>query len=227
VVHAAALQRRGRAPEETHVLAVGDAGATRIARVRGFGAQLGRAHAYLTSGKRLVAVALADGSVRSLTSVRYYAQPLAESPDGRWLAFHDDDNLTLMSVPPGAARSTRVRFGGAIAWLSNDTFMFRRGGEGRVYDTSLELVRRYAFFRLQHQAQVGERLFGTDRFRLGSLDLTSGRRRTVATLPDRGINTLEGVTDGPTVEADRRAPATASAANLNRECRPSAATTGS
>lgn len=56
------------------------------------------------------------------------------------------------------------------------------------------------------QAAVGGRVFGTDRFLLRALHLPSGRKRTVATLPDRGTVDLEGVAGTPPIGASRRRP---------------------
>jgi hypothetical protein len=208
VVYATAHEFKPNAFERTRILRIASTGANEIATVDGYAARLGLQSAYLINSKRLYAVSLSDGKVRRLARLRYSADPLEESPDGRWLAFHDGgDRLRLLELATGRERSARVSYGGPIAWLSPDRFLFRKGGEGRVYDTHVKLVRRYPFFRLYHQALVGDRLFGTAGFRLGFLDLDSGRRETVAQLPDRGILALEGVTGGPRVDADRTPPA--------------------
>jgi hypothetical protein len=207
VVHAAGLQDLPHSRGElTRIFGVASTGSTEIASVRGYAARLGLRTAYLSGSRRLLSVDLADGSVDRLGRLAYYAEPLAESPDGRWLAYHDGKRLHLRDLGSGRAMAMPVRAGGAIVWLSHDRFLFRRGGEARVYDTGLELRRRYPFFRLQHEAYVGERLFGRDRFELRSLDLRSGRRRTVAQLPDRGIVDLVGVPGGPVLDADPAAP---------------------
>jgi hypothetical protein len=54
--------------------------------------------------------------------------------------------------------------------------------------------------------RVRQRLFGTDRFRLRTLLLETGRKRTVSILPDRGILDLVGVPGRPPVQTERRAP---------------------
>jgi hypothetical protein len=226
-VHAAALEylRRSR-NDPTRIFRVGATGATQIASIRrGFGAHLGPEAAYLTRSRRLLAVDLDDGRVSRLARVRYYANPLGLSPDGRWLAFHDGDDLRLIDRLTGQRRSVPVRYGGEMVWLSSGRFLFRRAGEARVYDTALRLRRRYPFYRLLHEAQVGGRVFGTDRFELRSLDLGSGKRRTVALLPDRGIVDLVGVPGRPAVRAERRAPALQVAGSARRP-RCAAATRG-
>jgi hypothetical protein len=223
VAYAAAVEALPRSSDVlTRIFSVGRSGSREIAAVRGYGARLGRQAAYLTDSKRLLAVGLADGGVRRLSRLAYFAEPLAESPDGRWLAFHDGKRLRLRELGTGRVRSTPMRFGGAIVWLSNDRFLFRRSGQGRVYDTELRLRRRYPFFRLYHQAYVGGRLFGMDRFELRSLSLGSGRRHSVARLPDRGIAELVGVPGGPDVDADPAAPGLGFAPVARRAsaCRP-------
>jgi hypothetical protein len=228
VVYATAHEFKPSAFERTRILRIAATGAAEIATVDGYASRLGLQSAYLTNSRRLYAVSLSDGKVRRLARLRYYAEPLEESPDGRWLAFHDGgDRLRLLELASGRERSARVKSGGPIAWLSPERFLFRNGGEGRVYDTNLKLVRRYPFYRLYHEAQVGGRLFGTAGFRLGFLDLGSGRRGTVAQLPDRGIVALEGVPDGPEVAADPSPPELGfAAANLQAAWPPSAVTTG-
>jgi hypothetical protein len=56
------------------------------------------------------------------------------------------------------------------------------------------------------QAHVAGRLYGTDRYRLRTLDLETGRKRTVASLTDRGIVDLVGVPERPLIEPGRRRP---------------------
>jgi hypothetical protein len=226
-VYATAHEFKPRVFERTRIFRIASTGAREVARVAGYAPRLGLQSAYLTDSRRLLAVSLADGKVRRLARLRYYAEPLEESPDGRLLAFHDGERLRLLDLTSGRERSKPMRNAGAIVWLSPDRFFFRRGGEGRVYDTKLRLLRRYPFFRLYHQALVGNRLFGTDGFRLGALNLRSGRRPTLARLPDRGVVALEGVPGGPEVAADPSAPELGfPAANLQAAWPPSAVTTG-
>jgi hypothetical protein len=207
VVHAAALENlRHSRDDPTRIFSVSAGGARQIASVaRGYGAVLGPEAAYLTRSRRLIAVELDDGRLRRLARLRF-ADVMAISPDGRWLAFHDGERLRLLDPVRGEQRSTRIRYGGAIGWLAPDRLLFRRGGEARVYDTELTLHRRYPFYRLLFEEHLGGRLFGLDRFRLRSLDLATGRRRTLADLPDRGIADLVAVPELPLVEAKRRAP---------------------
>jgi hypothetical protein len=75
-----------------------------------------------------------------------------------------------------------------------------------VYDTELRRIRRYPFVRMYLQAHVADRLYGTDRYRLRSVDLATGRKRTVAELTDRGIVDLVGVPERPLIEPARHRP---------------------
>ena len=56
------------------------------------------------------------------------------------------------------------------------------------------------------QAHVGDRLYGTARYRLRSLDLATGGKRTVAELTDRGIVDLVGVPERPLIEPGQHRP---------------------
>ncbi len=208
VVHAAALENRPHSNDDpTRIFSLAATGSTEIASVSGaFGATFGLAAAYLVDSRRLLSVDLADGRVHRLARIAYAGESRAESPDGRWLAYHDGKRLRLRELATGSERRVTVRNGGSIVWLSNDQFMYRPGGEGRVYDTRLELRRRYPFFRLYPAAYLSGRLFGMARFELRVLGLTSGRRRLLARLPDRGIIELVGVPGGPAVDADPTAP---------------------
>jgi hypothetical protein len=91
----------------------------------------------------------------------------------------------------------------ALAWLAPDRLLARIDGNAVVLDGALERQRRYGF-RAVGQALLGGALFGTDRYRLVRLDLESGRERTAARLPDRGIADLVGVPDGPEIDLPRR-----------------------
>jgi hypothetical protein len=117
-----------------------------------------------------------------------------------------DERLRLVDLAGGAVESRRLGLTWALAWLAPDRLLARVGGTGVVLDGELRRQRRYGFFRAVGQAHVGGGLFGTDRYRLVRLDLASGRRRTVATLPDRGIADLVGVPDAPELAVPRRAP---------------------
>jgi hypothetical protein len=224
VVHAAAVENPPHSPDDaTRIFSVAAAGSSEIASVLGaFGATFGLEAAYLVDSRRLLSVDLADGRLHRLAHISYVGESVAESPDGRWLAYHDGEGLRLRELATGSERRVAVRNGGPIVWLSNDRLLYRRGGEGRVYDTGLEFRRRYPFFRLYPAAYVGGRLFGMARFELRALGLASGRRRTVARLPDRGIVALVGVPGGPAVDADPRAPGLGfgSAARRASACRP-------
>jgi hypothetical protein len=179
--------------------------AEHLATARGYTVELTPDVAYVGASRRLVAVELVTGAERPLAAARS-PHILGLSPDGRLLAVFDRDRLRLVPVAGGALRSRRVRYGEQLVWLSADRFLFRSGGEARIYDTDLNLLRRYRFFRADGQALTGGTLFGTDRFALRSLELGSGARRTVSRLPDRGIVDLVGLSTGPMVDTSRRAP---------------------
>jgi hypothetical protein len=224
VVHAAALENRPHSNDDpTRIFSVAATGSTEVATVPGaFGTTFGLAAAYLVDSRRLLSVDLADGRLHRLARVSYVGESLAESPDGRWLAYHDGERLRLRELATGSEHRVAVRSGGPIAWLSNDRLLYRRGGEGRVYDTGLELRRRYPFFRLHPAAYVSGRLFGMARFELRVLGLASGRRRLLARLPDRGIVALAGVPGSLAVDLDPAAPGLGfgSAARRASTCRP-------
>lgn len=224
VVHAAAVENRPHSNDDpTRIFRVAATDSTEVARVPGaYGTVFGLAAAYLVDSRRLLSVDLGDGRLRRLARVSYVGESLAESPDGRWLGYNDGERLRLREVATGRERTVRMRDSGSIVWLSNDRFLYRRGGEGRVYDTRLELRRRYLFFRLYPAAHVSGRLFGMARFELRALGLDSGRRRLVARLPDRGIVALAGVPGEPAVDADPAAPGLGfgSAARRASACRP-------
>jgi hypothetical protein len=179
--------------------------AEHLATARGYTVELAADVAYVGGSRRLVAVELGTGAERPLAAARS-PHILGLSPGGRLLAVFDGDRLRLVPVAGGAERSRRIRYGEELVWLSADRFLFRAGGEARVYDTELDLLRRYRFFRAYGQALTGGTVFGTDRFDLRSLELGSGARRTVSRLPDRGILDLVGLSSGPVVETTRRAP---------------------
>jgi hypothetical protein len=162
--------------------------------------------AYLWSGRRVMEISLLDGSERTLLRTSL-PERIAPSPFGGRLAVHGfDDRLRLIDLATGAVESRRLRPAWALAWLAPNRLLARVRGTGVILDGDLRRVRRYGFYRAVGQAHVAGGLYGTGRYRLIRLDLGSGRRRTVATLPDRGIMDLVGVPDGPEVAVPRRAP---------------------
>ena len=84
--------------------------------------------------------------------------------------------------------------------------LFRFGGNAVVYDTELHRLRRYPFVRMYGQAHVAGRLYGSNGYRLRALNLETGRKRTVASLTDRGIIDLAGVPERPLIEPGRERP---------------------
>ena len=78
-------------------------------------------------------------------------------------------------------------------------------------DARLRLLRRFPF-RPAGKAVLGGRLFGIQRYRLVGLDLRSGRRRTLATLPDPDVGDLVAVPGAPALRVEPRAPSVNGAA---------------
>ena len=199
-----------------------DAGGLRLtATMRGSTMGFGADSAFVGRfGFGVVAVSLEDGETELVSSARA-PQSLAVSPDGTRLAFYDRSGLRLVDLTGGGAdRRRRIGYGDPITWLAPHRLLFRKAGEGRVYDRELRLVRRYRFFRARGQAQVGDTLYGTDRYRLRSLDLPSGRKRTVAQLPDRGVLDLAALPALPAIEPGRARPAApVSASARSSPCR--------
>jgi hypothetical protein len=185
-------------------------GRTRVVRVRaghltslaqppGYASTLGRRHAYVAGRGYVTAVSLRTGETRRFTATRDFTGLLAESPDGKLLAIYDRDGLRIVDQHGRTTASVPARHGVALIWLGPHRFLFRRGGEARVYATNLRLVRRYPFYRGSGQTPLGHRIFGTDRSRLVALDLTDGSRDQVATLPDPDIDDLAAVPGRPPV----------------------------
>lgn len=187
-------------------------GATRTTLVRRPAEQFAVAAdaAYVWSGKRVLAISLAGGGERTLLRMRL-AERIVPSPFGGQVAVHGyDGRLRHVRLATGAVTSRRLGTTWAMAWLAPDRLLARVDGTAVVLDGALQRRRRYAF-RAVGQAHVDGALFGTDRYRLVRLDLDTGRRRTAARLPDRGIADLVGVADGPEVDLPRRAPRVAPA----------------
>jgi hypothetical protein len=131
---------------------------------------------------------------------------LSAIPDGARISLYDSGRLQVVEVASGQVRSRKVRYGGTIEWLDAQRLLFRTGGTALVYDTELRRMRRYPFVRMYGQAHVADRLYGTVRYRLRSLDLATGRKRSVAELTDRGIVDLIGVPERPLIEPGRHRP---------------------
>jgi hypothetical protein len=161
--------------------------------------------AYVWSGRRVLAISLADGGERTLLRMRL-AERIVPSPFGGQVAVHGyDGRLRLVDLGSGAVTSRRLGTTWALAWLAPDSLLARMDGAAVILDGELQRRRRYGF-RAFGQAHFENAVFGTDRYRLVRLDLESGRKRTAARLPDRGIADLVGVPDGPELDVPRRAP---------------------
>ena len=173
---------------------------------------LGPGAAYLWSRKRILAVALSDGTERTLLRMGQ-AHQIVPSPFGGQLAVQGlDRRLRLVDLTTGSVASRSLSEAWAFAWLGPGRLLARISEGAVVLDGALLRQRRYAFARPLHQAPFEGAVFGVDRYRLVRLDLETGRRRTAAQLPDWGIADLVGVADGPEVDLPRRAPRVAPAA---------------
>jgi hypothetical protein len=176
---------------------------TTIVHRPGRRALLGPGTAYVWAGRELIAISLPNGQARTVLPMG--PQRLAAaSPDGRWLAVHGFDNrLGLIDLATGEMSSRHTRSARVLRWLGSDRLLVRPLGGTQVYDTALRLERRYPQFDAFGQAAVGNRLFGTNSYRLIGLDLATGRQRTVTMLPDRRIADLTGVLGRPLLQAPR------------------------
>jgi hypothetical protein len=182
------------------------AGAHLVATLEGSNAALGPGTAYVGRfGKAIVAVDLATGDTRRLTTARG-PDPVTVSPDGGHVAFYDSDRLRVVEVATGHKQSRKIGYGGVIEWLDSERLLFRKGGTALVYDTGLQRLRRYPFVRMYGQAHVAGRLYGSNRYRLRALDLASGRKLAVAQLTDRGIADLVGLPEQPVIQPGKRRP---------------------
>ena len=189
------------------VFRIGGGRGTTVVDRPGQRAVLGPGTAYVWAGRDLIAISLPHGSART---VRPMGPPrlAAASPDGRRLAVHGfDDRLGLIDVATGEMSSRHTRSARVVRWLGSDRLLVRPAGGTQVYDTALRLERRYPRFDAFGQAAVGDRLFGTNGYRLIGLELAAGRQRTVALLPDRRIADLTGVPGRPLLQAPRTRPA--------------------
>jgi hypothetical protein len=183
-------------------------GATRSTLVRRPAEQFALAAdaAYAWSGGRVLAISLADRSERTLLRMQL-AERIAPSPFGGQVAVHGyDERLRLVDLASGAVTSRRLAQTWSLAWLAPERLMARVGHTAVVLDGELRSRRRYGSFRAAGQAHLDGAVFGVDRYRLVRLDLDSGRLRTAARLPDRGIADLAGVAEGPEVDLPRRVP---------------------
>jgi hypothetical protein len=192
--------------DRMRIFRIDSAGVHRVATLEGSTAALGSGAAYVGRyGEAILAVDLATGATRRVAAARG-PEPLALSPDGARLAFYDSERLRVVDVATGLERSLKIRYGGTIEWLDAERLLFRASGTALLYDAELRRLRRYPFVRMYGQAHVAGRLYGSNRYRLRALDLETGRKRTVASLTDRGIVDLAGVPEQPLIEPGGRRP---------------------
>jgi hypothetical protein len=206
-VYAGGIDYRGRpARGRAQVHRVTGTARTRVVDRPAEQLALGPGAGYLWSGGRIVAAGLEDGSERTLLRTGQ-TQHIVPSPEGERLAVQGlDGRLHLVDLAGGAVRSRALRNAWAFAWLGPDRLLARVGGAAVVLDGSLRRQRRYEFADAFGQAPLGNAVFGMNRYRLTRLDLETGLTRTAARLPDRGIEELVGLSDGPEVDLPRRAP---------------------
>ena len=206
-VYAAGIKYSGRPVRgSADVYRVDGSTRTRLARRPAEHLALGTDVAYLWSSRRLRAIGLRDGSERTVLRMGL-PERIAPNPFGGPLAVQDYRNrLRLVDPATGAVIESRRSPGGELVWLAADRLFSRVGGAAVILDSRLRRQRRYGFYRAFGQAHLDGLIFGTDRYRLVSLNLENGRKRTVARLPDRGIAALVGVPDGPELNAPPRAP---------------------
>jgi hypothetical protein len=207
-VYAVGLSYSGRPVKgRARVLRIDGAGVATVFTAPAEQIGLGPGAAYIWSDRQVEAISLADGSRRPLVQMGL-PEHIAPSPDGRLVAIQGfDERLRMIDLGGGAPVTIERDLVGVLAWIGPDRLLTRTGGRTFVYDTRLQLVRRYRFYRAYLQAPFGGGVFGTAYYRLVRLDLDSGRKDTVAILPDRGIADLAGVPDAPLVDLPRRAPA--------------------
>jgi hypothetical protein len=167
---------------------------------------LGPDAAYVWSGRRAVAVRLNDGAEGTLLRMPY-PEHIVPSPFGGHLALHGTDGrLRVVDLATGAVASRKLPSAYAYTWLAPDRLLARIGASAVTFDAGLRRQRRYARFSGIPAAAAEGAVFGADRYRLTRLDLETGRERTAARLPDRGIADLVTVPGGPEIDLPVRAP---------------------
>jgi hypothetical protein len=201
-VHYGGRPARGRA--EIHRVT----GSARTVILRRPAGQLALAQdaAYVWSARRLIAVALGDGSERTLLRMGL-PERVVPSPFGGQLAVQGvDGRLRMVDLATGAVASRRLPSAWAFAWVAPDRLLARIDASALTLDGALRRLRRYERFRGFPQAPFEDAVLGANGYLLVRLDLASGHTRIAARLPDRGIADLAGVPGGPEVDLPRRAP---------------------
>jgi hypothetical protein len=204
-------------------------GLHRVTTLEGSQAALSPTRAYVSRfGEAILEVDLGSGATRRVAPASA-PDLLSVSPDGAHVGFYDSERLRILDVASGQVHWRRSPYGGALEWLDAERVLFRAGGTALLYDNELNRIRRYPFVRMYGQAHVGDRLYGTSRYRLRALNLATGRKRTVAELTDRGIVDLVGVPERPLIQPGTHRPAapTATASSSSeRWCRPATSAPG-
>ena len=126
--------------------------------------------------------------------------PLALSPDGARIAFHDSDRLRLVDAATGQERSRKLGYGGVIEWLDPRRVLFRKGGTALVLDVELREAPP-----LPVRAHVRRGAGRGPAVRNQPLPAEGARPRLgpeagIAALTDRGIIDLVGVPEQPSIE---------------------------
>jgi hypothetical protein len=170
---------------------------------------LTRAAAYVAGRSSVTAVDLSTGRARRIASYPD-AGALVPSPSGTRLAVSSARHPTrLLGLPSGTRLGEVPR--GLPAWLADGRLLVSGPARTRLYGTGLALVRTLPRLRVV-PAILGTRAYGISRRRLVALDVESGRRRTVTTLPDPDTLALAPVPGAPRIDSPRVAPHPVSAA---------------
>ena len=150
------------------------AGATsRIYKGRATSAAIGRRNAYLSAGRDIFTIDLADGSRNRLTTLERAVSHLTLSPDGRSVAgyigatFREEDDPAHVFVIRSrdgeelARTSTgETTYFGSIDWVSNKHLIQTSGAKTLLRTRSLQPVRGFRNWAPADATAVGCALFG-------------------------------------------------------------------
>jgi hypothetical protein len=197
------------------------AGPGTIAAVSGDTVAVDRHSAYAADGTAIKAVRLASGRVRVVAPYSD-AGVIAPSPDGSRLAVSAVRHRTSVLALPGGAFLGQVS-AGSPAWLPDGRLLVSGSAGARLFGPGLGLQRRLPPLRGFPAAVAGTVAYGVSRRRLSALDIQTGRRRLVTTLPDPDTVALTAVPGARRIDAPRTAPSPAAAATAacSRRAQPS------